>query len=661
MFRLPKPYLEDRPGWYTTTPSDPLSPVTDAVMDPRIYNTSKIWKSLDTVTLQEAVSAGAKFNEYSFRKFDISKFSQISTEDLLKSITGKPKGVKLKSKVYTPLHAIETDNRSPSVRSVDNEGHNPRDELSRVRKADNRMDHPRDGSINIIEVSSEGYSQNRQQRAVLETEKLAQESKTERRSRYGRLIKERVYSVFSKEITKNTTAFQIVDINESNSSSIQVPTPPFESITVGQAMNEDEKLWTEAILSELQSLEKIGTFTIIKGNPPINRKVISSKLVLRKKLKSDGTLARRKARIVVRGFEQEYGTDYFETFASVIRFNTLRILLAKAAADELEIEALDVETAFLNPKLEEEIFMEDPQFFQLVHPNVNRDTHHLKLNKSLYGLKQAPLAWFNEVKSHFAKIGLRGGDANPNLFLGRNVYVLLYVDDMLIIGTKRAVESVKKDIKNRWKCKLLDPIETFVGLQVERNRVVRSLRIHQSAYTTKLLMRMKMQTCNSKQTPLPPKTILRKTQDGDTWRDLGNDETGLCRQIVGAILCLSNGTRPDISYAAGQLARFMSSPNSHHLEIAKHLLRYLNGTRNLGITYAASEAREIEWLAWTDATWGTEEDMKSFQGYTVIWHNGAVSWCANRQKNTALSSMEAEIMAASEGAKELAWMEKNRD
>ncbi|KAI1006901.1 hypothetical protein K3495_g1326 [Podosphaera aphanis] len=299
---------------------------------------SKVWKLLDTVTLQEAVSADAKFNEYSFRKIDISKFSQISTEDLLKSITGRPKGVKQKSKVYTPLHAIETNNRSPSVRNADNEGHNPRDELSRVRNADvegcnprdelsrvrnadNRMDHPRDGSINIIEVSSEGrrsdtnhegqftrgYSQNRQQRAVLETEKSAQESKTERRSRYGRLIKERVYSVFSKEITKNATAFQIVDINESNSSSIQVPTPPFESITVGQAMNEDEKLWTEAILSELQSLEKTGTFTIIKGNPPINRKVISSKLVLRKKLKSDGTLAPRKARIVVvRGFEQEY-------------------------------------------------------------------------------------------------------------------------------------------------------------------------------------------------------------------------------------------------------------------------------------------------------------------------------------------------------------------
>ncbi|KAI0991127.1 hypothetical protein K3495_g17060, partial [Podosphaera aphanis] len=167
-----------------------------------------------------------------------------------------------------------------------------------------------------------------------------------------------------------------------------------------------------------------------------------------------------------------------------------------------------------------------------------------------------------------------------------------------------------------------------------------------------------MNECNPRSVPLPPKTILRKTQDEDTWRCLYGDEAALYRQIVGAVLYLSNGTRPDISYAAGQLARFMSAPNSHHLEMAKHLLRYLKGTRNFGIKYKALGAEQAEWAAWTDATWGTEEDMKSFQGYAVIWHGGAISWCANRQKSTALSSMEAEIMAASEGAKDLAWMEK---
>ncbi|KAI1007642.1 hypothetical protein K3495_g590 [Podosphaera aphanis] len=228
---------------------------------------------------------------------------------------------------------------------------------------------------------------------------------------------------------------------------------------------------------------------------------------------------------------------------------------------------------------------------------------------------------------------------------------------MLIIGIKQAVEAVKKDIKGRWKCKLLDPVGTFVGLQVERNRSNRSLRIHQSAYTKKLLMRMKMNHCNPKQTPLPAKTILKKTKE-DTWRVLCGDEAGLYQQIVGAILHLSNRARPDFSYAAGQLAIFMSAPNSHHLEMAKHLLRYQDEIHELGITYQTQRAQETEWPARTDATWGTEEDMMTFQGYAVIWYIGAVSWCANRQESTTLSSMEAKIIAASKGAKDLTWMEK---
>ncbi|KAI0991212.1 hypothetical protein K3495_g16975, partial [Podosphaera aphanis] len=100
-------------------------------------------------------------------------------------------------------------------------------------------------------------------------------SKTERRSRYGRLIKDKTFSVFSRDIAVAATAHQIVHINSNESSSIQNPTPPFESITVEKAMEEDKERWTEAIRSELRSLEKTGTFTILKGQPPKGRKVIS--------------------------------------------------------------------------------------------------------------------------------------------------------------------------------------------------------------------------------------------------------------------------------------------------------------------------------------------------------------------------------------------------
>ena len=128
--------------------------------------------------------------------------------------------------------------------------------------------------------------------------------------------------------------------------------------------------------------------------------------MLKNKFDEQGNVARRKARLVVRGFEQIYGIDYFETFASVVRYTTLRALLAKTAAEGLEADHIDVNTAFLNPVLREDIFMEIPQFFYNLDRQVKKGDAYLKLNKSLYGLKQAPRVWFKEVKEHFSKLGL---------------------------------------------------------------------------------------------------------------------------------------------------------------------------------------------------------------------------------------------------------------
>ncbi|KAI0996033.1 hypothetical protein K3495_g12148 [Podosphaera aphanis] len=160
---------------------------------------------------------------------------------------------------------------------------------------------------------------------------------------------------------------------------------------------------------------------------------------------------------------------------------------------------------------------------------------------------------------------------------------------MLIIGPTNKVKAVKSDIMSRWKCKSLGPVDTFVGIQVERNRTRRTLRVHQTAYTTKLLQRLQMEKAIPKDLLLPTGTVLKPITENDPWYILEGEEASLYRQIVDSILYLSNGTRPDISYAVGQLAQFMSNPNSNHLSMAKHLLRYLNGTRSFGIEHKATE------------------------------------------------------------------------
>ena len=135
------------------------------------------------------------------------------------------------------------------------------------------------------------------------------------------------------------------------------------------------------------------------------------------------------------------GIDYFQTFASVMRFNTLRSLLAKAAAEDLEIDHLDVEQAFLNPTLKERIFMQLPPFFRELFPHLISNTKvFVELNKSLYGLKQALREWYTMVKEFYNKLRLYRSTADPNVFIGRGVYLPIFVDDKLIIGKRAAVD-----------------------------------------------------------------------------------------------------------------------------------------------------------------------------------------------------------------------------
>jgi hypothetical protein len=168
--------------------------------------------------------------------------------------------------------------------------------------------------------------------------------------------------------------------------------------------------------------------------------------------------------MVIRGYKQQAGIDYFETFASVLQYTTLRILLAKAATKDLKADHVNIDTAFLNPDLEEEVYMKVLEFLAKVYPELSKISDaFLKLNKSLYRLKQAPRAWFLIVKKFFQELGLKSSAADPNLFVGHGVSILLFVDDMLIVGKRLQVDQMKVKILKQWKGKDLKAVDTFVG------------------------------------------------------------------------------------------------------------------------------------------------------------------------------------------------------
>ena len=138
--------------------------------------------------------------------------------------------------------------------------------------------------------------------------------------------------------------------------------------------------------------------------------------------------------------------------------------MVKVVVEDLELNHIDIKTAFLNPLLQKQIYMQIPNLLRDFKPNLKgvKDAY-LKLNKSLYGLKQALREWFHIVKKFFKSIGLKSAKANPNLFIGNKVYILLFVNNILIIGKCRHLNIIKIRILREWRCKDLGPIEVLIG------------------------------------------------------------------------------------------------------------------------------------------------------------------------------------------------------
>lgn len=197
------------------------------------------------------------------------------------------------------------------------------------------------------------------------------------------------------------------------------------------------------------------------------------------------------------------------------------------------------------------------------------------MKKSLYGLKQAPREWFLEVQGYLKKRGFEASNIDPNLFIGNRVYVLLFVDNMLIIGKRAKVDIAKALICQKWKCKDLAEAKLFVGFYIERDRRAKSLRIHQSLYIAQLLKRFKMDQANLSNLPIPIGTVLKRAHEAETLEAdelLIDIEKHAYQQIVRCLIYLSNYTRLDLCYVAGQLARHMAQPQTSHLRYAKQAL-----------------------------------------------------------------------------------------
>ena len=415
-----------------------------------------------------------------------------------------------------------------------------------------------------------------------------------------------------------------------------------------------KKEWQSAMQDEMNSLHENHTYDLVKL--PKGKRALKNKWVFKLKIGEVGTPPRYKARIVVKGFQQRKGVDFDEIFSPVVKMSSIRVVLGLAASMDLEIEQLDVKTAFLHGDLKEEIYMEQPEGFKVK----GSEKLVCRLRKSLYGLKQAPRQWYKKFESFMMDHAFHKTQADHCVFVknypeGDFLILLLYVDDMLIVGRDvKKIDSLKKALSKSFAMKDLGPAKQILGMHITRDRKSQRLWLSQERYVEKVLQRFNMDKAKPVSSPLAGNMKLSSDQCPRSEKEKAEMKNVPYASAVGSLMYAMVCTRPDIAFVVGVVSRFMSNPGKEHWAAVKWILKYLKGTSRVCLCFGSGKP-ELD--GFTDADMSCDVDSsRSTSGYLFTLSGGAVSWQSRLQKCVALSTTEAEYMAAVEAGKELIWL-----
>ncbi len=399
---------------------------------------------------------------------------------------------------------------------------------------------------------------------------------------------------------------------------------------------------------EIESIQAHNVWTV--SEPPRGVRPLTARWVFVTKRDADGNIARFKARLVVRGFMQQEGIDYVDTFAPTATHASLRVFIANALATGLDVHHVDVKTAFLNGDLEEPVWMEQPPGFPLASASLK-----CRLLKSLYGLKQAPRCWRIKLVEQLSSLGFVECPMEPCLFLRRQQNAppdLVHVDDILLAALPSRIPALVDALASLFDIRHLGRVSYYLGVHIAYNASAGTATLTQERYNRDVLQRFGFADAKPRSVPLDPGTRLLPAGESPAL-DIAAAST--YREIVGSLMYLAMLTRPDIAHSISALSRYMSAPSSAHMAAAHSILRYLAGTPSLGIRFLASDSMPL--CGWGDADHaGESSSSRSTTGFVFKFRGGPTSWSSKLQPTVALSTIEAEYMAAAEVAREAIWL-----
>lgn len=407
--------------------------------------------------------------------------------------------------------------------------------------------------------------------------------------------------------------------------------------------------WKKAMQEEYDSLIKNKTWSLV--DLPSDKRALPCKWVFKSKTNEKGEIVRFKARLVIKGCAQTRGNDYDEVYAPVVRYTSVRFLLALAAKYDLEMIQMDAISAFLQGDIDTEIYMSQPEYYE-----VNNLVCHL--HKSIYGLKQASRQWNQKLNNALLKIGLERSKIDPCIYYIVNaskiIFIAVWVDDFLIFtNDKKTAIDIKEKLKEEFCMKDLGEMQQCIGININRNRETGVIMIDQEKYINQVLERFGMSECKPVCTPIEVNAKFDKKPQNE-------NSNFPYREAVGCLIYLAQVTRPDITYAVNKLSQYCNAPGIQHWLGIKRILRYLQGTKNLKLCYVQEDSKEI--TGYCDADWASDPlDRRSCTGYTFIFQNACISWNSCKQQTVALSTAEAEYMAMASATQEALWLRQLQD
>jgi hypothetical protein len=401
--------------------------------------------------------------------------------------------------------------------------------------------------------------------------------------------------------------------------------------------------WKKAMEKELSDLTIQNTWTLT--DLPPGKVPLKGRWVFKLKKNLNGDIEKYKARWVIKGFLQQPGIDFDETFCNTARSESWRVLLAEAAKRNWEVHQIDVKSAFPNADIDKEIYTIQPTGFE-------KGDKACRLNKALYGLKQSARQWYIFLKSILNKFGLKHNNVDESIFYKDNLVIVCHIDDLLIMSSKMSlVQEFKKHMANFVEITDLGEAHLFLGIQITRDRTTHTMTLSQTKYLKEIMSKFNKDKFHSVTTPAELGIRLDKSQstaDPSVVQDY--------QRQIGSLMYLMTKTRPDIAFAVSCCARFMSNPDATHFRALDRVWKYLAGTVDYSLVYTTSEHR-LHLSGFVDSDWGGDyPTRKSTTGYIFFYANAPVSWSSKIQKTVALSSCEAEYMALKEAIKEFVWL-----